>query len=296
MPHHVFTPNQHSCPRLAPSQATHRRATASPPSLWRPWWRSSGSSAISTSASRSRSSCRWACRVHECSVLPSTCALQCGTRFRARSCWFLAWAVDQTAIVWWLRPVLARPPWPLQRACKPRPTRCSKPSHSLVETVHAGKANRLPCPCPLPAVRTQTPTQAHALFRTLPSLVDIVIPEDRHFTVCGDVHGQYYDLLNIFTINGKPAEDNPYLFNGGWVGGPHGWGLDVVGGDVAIHVARHVERACGGVRAPNNLTCWAVRGCQLWRGDTGAGARSPLRPRPCLLLAPHPCFPLYCIT
>jgi hypothetical protein len=26
--------------------------------------------------------------------------------------------------------------------------------------------------------------------------------EDEHITVCGDVHGQYYDVLNIFEMNG----------------------------------------------------------------------------------------------
>lgn len=51
-------------------------------------------------------------------------------------------------------------------------------------------------------------------MRALPSLVDISIPDDRHFTVCGDVHGQFYDLLNIWELNGLPAPDNPYLFNG----------------------------------------------------------------------------------
>lgn len=59
--------------------------------------------------------------------------------------------------------------------------------------------------------------QARELFRNLPSLVDIDIPDDKHFTVCGDVHGQYYDLLNIWELNGLPGPDNPYLFNGDFV-------------------------------------------------------------------------------
>ncbi|CAJ1964431.1 unnamed protein product [Sphenostylis stenocarpa] len=59
--------------------------------------------------------------------------------------------------------------------------------------------------------------QTREVLQSLPSLVDIHVPNGKHFTVCGDVHGQYYDLLNIFELNGLPSEENPYLFNGDFV-------------------------------------------------------------------------------
>lgn len=52
------------------------------------------------------------------------------------------------------------------------------------------------------------------VLEPLPSLVNLEVPPEKEITVCGDVHGQFYDLLNIFTINGMPSEENPYLFNG----------------------------------------------------------------------------------
>ncbi|XP_016842872.1 serine/threonine-protein phosphatase 5 [Nasonia vitripennis] len=55
------------------------------------------------------------------------------------------------------------------------------------------------------------------LFMAQPSLVDITVPDENKFTICGDIHGQYYDLLNIFELNGLPSESNPYLFNGDFV-------------------------------------------------------------------------------
>lgn len=59
--------------------------------------------------------------------------------------------------------------------------------------------------------------QMRDMLRALPSLVDVTVPDGKHFTVCGDVHGQFYDLLNIFELNGLPSKENPYLFNGDFV-------------------------------------------------------------------------------
>jgi serine/threonine-protein phosphatase 5 len=48
-------------------------------------------------------------------------------------------------------------------------------------------------------------------------MVDITRADEEEITVCGDIHGQYYDLLNIFEINGIPSKENPYLFNGDFI-------------------------------------------------------------------------------
>ena len=58
---------------------------------------------------------------------------------------------------------------------------------------------------------------AKALLAAAPPVVDIPIPAGTHFTVCGDVHGQFYDLLRIWERNGPPSPANPYLFNGDFV-------------------------------------------------------------------------------
>lgn len=59
--------------------------------------------------------------------------------------------------------------------------------------------------------------EAIELLKSLPSLVEITIEQGKTFTVCGDVHGQFYDLCNIFSLNGLPSPQNPYLFNGDFV-------------------------------------------------------------------------------
>ncbi|KAJ7567015.1 hypothetical protein O6H91_02G128600 [Diphasiastrum complanatum] len=55
------------------------------------------------------------------------------------------------------------------------------------------------------------------LLAPLPTLVNVNVPNDTHITICGDIHGQYFDLMNIFDLNGLPSDENPYLFNGDFV-------------------------------------------------------------------------------
>lgn len=50
-----------------------------------------------------------------------------------------------------------------------------------------------------------------------PTMVEMEVEQGTELTVCGDTHGQYFDLLEIFRLNGFPSSTHGYLFNGDFV-------------------------------------------------------------------------------
>ncbi len=55
------------------------------------------------------------------------------------------------------------------------------------------------------------------LVRAEATMVEMQVKPDTKLTICGDTHGQYFDLLNIFKLAGSPSTERSFLFNGDFV-------------------------------------------------------------------------------
>lgn len=82
------------------------------------------------------------------------------------------------------------------------------PDHDLLKK-HLREEGRLTLNC---AIRLLT--QAAELFREEPNMV--VLSEKLPLRICGDIHGQFYDLLNLVEMAGDPRKDH-FLFLGDYV-------------------------------------------------------------------------------
>ncbi len=68
---------------------------------------------------------------------------------------------------------------------------------------------------------------SRALLKKQPSLVDINLEFNDVLNICGDIHGQFFDLCNIFDMCGPCSSNNCYLFNGDFVD-RGAWSLEVL--------------------------------------------------------------------
>ena len=101
-------------------------------------------------------------------------------------------------------------------SCRPYPLHCNMANAALIEELEhkhdeqdswiQGLTN-----CKYPAEKSILDLCNRA--KELLAGENNVVRVDAPVTICGDIHGQLYDLLELFNVGGRPPETN-YLFMG----------------------------------------------------------------------------------
>lgn len=86
------------------------------------------------------------------------------------------------------------------------------PDHSHVSTVDGWIERLLRCELLTEAEVHQLCHKACEIFLLEENVQEVDVP----ITVCGDVHGQFHDLIELFRVGGRPPDKN-YLFMGDYV-------------------------------------------------------------------------------
>merc|ERR1719361_2855565 len=65
------------------------------------------------------------------------------------------------------------------------------------------------------------------ILRGETTIPDVSIPQGSALTIVGDLHGQYWDFMNILKLAGRPSPRTPFLFNGDFVD-RGSWSIEVI--------------------------------------------------------------------
>jgi len=65
------------------------------------------------------------------------------------------------------------------------------------------------------------------LLRKEKTVEEVSIPAGKAVTVVGDLHGQYWDFMNILKLAGRPSPSSPFVFNGDFVD-RGSWSIEVI--------------------------------------------------------------------